>query len=84
MNTFLNVFDTFAENFVRRLQMPAIIVAIVFAVVGLALAILARRIARVVRKSNEINDSDSILITVKAIGLVCLFISVLIIVFRGV
>lgn len=84
MNTLLNIFQTFGENFVRRIQMPAIIVALVFAVVGVALAVLARRVARVVRKTNEISDNDSVLITFKALGLVCLFVSVLIIVFRGV
>ena len=84
MKILLNVFQTFGENFVRRIQMPAIIVALVFAVVGVSCAVLGRRVARVVRKSNEINDNDSVLITFKAIGLVCLFISVLIVVFRGV
>ena len=84
MNTLLNVFQTFGENFVRRLQMPAIIVALVFAVIGVSLAVLGRRVARVVRKSNDISDNDSVLITFKAIGLVCLFVSVLIVVFRGV
>ncbi len=80
----LNVFQTFGENFVRRIQMPSIIVALVFAVVGVSLAVLARRIARVARKSNEIADNDAVLISFKAIGLVCLFVSVLIVVFRGV
>ena len=84
MNTLLNVFQTFGENFVRRLQMPAIVVALVFAVIGVSLAVLGRRVARVVRKSNDISDNDSVLITFKAIGLVCLFVSVLIVVFRGV
>ena len=83
MNLLLNVFVDFWNNFVDRLRIPAIIVALVFAIIGVALAVLARRIARVIRKSNEISDSDNILITFKAIGLVCLFISVLIIIFRS-
>lgn len=84
MNTLLNVFQTFGENFARRIQMPAIIVALVFAIIGVSLAVLGRRVARMVRQSNDISDNDSVLITFKAIGLVCLFISVLIVVFRGV
>ena len=83
MNLLLNVFVDFWNNFVDRIQIPAIIVALVFAIIGVALAVLARRIARVIRKTNDISDSDSILITFKAIGLVCLFISVLIIIFRS-
>ena len=84
MNILLNIFQQFGENFLRRIQMPSIIVALAFAVVGVALAILARRIARVVRKSNDIADNDAILISLKVVGLVFLFVAVLIIVFRGV
>ena len=84
MNLLLNIFQEFGENFLRRIQMPAVIVALAFAIVGVALAVLARRIARVARKSNEIQENDSILISLKAVGLVFLFVSILIIVFRGV
>ena len=84
MNILLNVFQDFGDNFIRRIQMPSIIIALAFAIVGVALAILARRIARVVRKSNEVADNDGVLISLKAVGLVLLFVSVLIIVFRGV
>ena len=84
MSNLLGVFQTFGENFVRRLQMPSIIIALVFAVIGVSLAVRGRRVARMVRKTNDIKDNDSVLITFKAIGLVCLFISVLIVVFRGV
>ena len=84
MSNLLGVFQTFGENFVIRLQMPSIIIALVFAVIGVSLAVLGRRVARMVRKTNDIKDNDSVLITFKAIGLVCLFISVLIVVFRGV
>lgn len=84
MNILLNIFQEFGENFLRRIQMPAIIVALAFAIVGVALALLARRIARVVRKSDEIADNDAILISLKVVGLVFLFVAVLIIVFRGV
>lgn len=80
----LNVFQTFGENFVRRIQMPSIIVALVFAIIGVSLAVLARRVARVARKSNDIADNDAVLISFKAVGLVFLFVSVLIVVFRGV
>lgn len=84
MNILLNIFQEFGENFVRRIQMPSIIIALAFAIVGVSLAVLARRIARAVRKSNDIADNDGVLISLKAVGLVFLFVSVLIIVFRGV
>ena len=81
MNTMLNVFQTFGQNFVRRMQMPSIIVALVFAIIGVSLAVLGRRVARMVRKSNNIEDNDSVLITFKAIGLV---ISLILLIFKGV
>ena len=84
MNILLNIFKEFGENFVRRIQMPSIIIALSFAIVGVALAVLARRIARVVRKEDKIADNDAVLISLKAVGLVLLFVAVLIIVFRGV
>jgi len=84
MNLFLGIFQDFADNFVRRIQMPVIIVALVFAIAGVSMAILARRIARAVRKSDDVKDNDGVLISCKSIGLVCLFVSVLIIVFRGI
>ena len=84
MNILLNIFKEFGENFIRRIQMPSIIIALSFAIVGVALAVLARRIARVVRKEDKVADNDAVLISLKAVGLVFLFVAVLIIVFRGV
>jgi hypothetical protein len=83
MNLLLNVFTDFWNNFVERIQIPAIIVALVFAIVGVSFAVLGRRIARVIRKTDDIKDTDNILIAFKAVGLVCLFVSVLIIIFRS-
>lgn len=83
MNLLLGTFSTFWDNFVSRISAPAVIVALVFAIVGLASAILAKRIARAVRKSNEIDDKDPVLISFKVVGLVLLFVAVLIIVFRA-
>jgi len=82
MNILLNSFQTFWDNLLIRLQMPVIIVALACAILGVALVILAKRIARMVRKSDSVQDNDNVLISLKAIGLILLFVSVLIIVFR--
>ena len=82
MNILLNSFQTFWDNFLIRLQMPVIIVALVCAILGVALVILAKRITRMVRKSDSVPDNDNALISLKAIGLILLFVAVLIIVFR--
>ena len=83
MDLLLNVFKDFWDSFILKIQMPAIIVALCLAVVGVAFACLGRRVARVVRKSNEIEDNDPVLISFKAIGIACLFVSILIIVLRA-
>jgi len=83
MNLLLNVFTDFWDSFLIKIQMTEIIVALCLAVVGLAFACLGRRVARVVRKSNTVEDNDPVLITFKAIGIVCLFVSILIIVLRA-
>ena len=83
MNMLLNFFTTFWDNLVRRLSMPAIIFALVFASVGLALAIIAKRVAITVRKTDEIDDKDPIMIGFKAAGLACLFVALLIIIIRA-
>ena len=80
MSLLLNVFTTFWENFSLRMQMPAIIAALAFTILGIVFAVLGARVARAVRKSNHIEDNDSIMITFKVIALVCLFIAVLLVV----
>lgn len=83
MNMLLNVFTDFWNNLVARLSMTEVIVALVLASVGLALAFLGKRVAITVRKTDEIADKDPIMIGMKATGLALLFISLLIIVFRA-
>ena len=83
MNLLLNIFTDFWDSFLVKIQIPAIIVALALAVVGVAFAVLGRRVARVVRKSNNIEDNDPVLISFKAVGIACLFISILIIVLRA-
>lgn len=83
MNKLLNVFTEFWDNLVARLSMTEVIVALVLASVGLALAFLGKRVAITVRKTEEIGDKDPIMIGMKATGLALLFISLLIIVFRA-
>lgn len=83
MKMLLGVFQDFWSNFVMRIQMPAVIVAVVLAAVGLGLALVARKVAEVCRKTKEIEDNDSIMVTFKVVGMLLLFVAVMIIVFRG-
>ena len=83
MKSLLNSFKEFWDNLLVRLSMPEIIFAIGFAIAGLSLAIIARRVAIVVRKTDEIDEKDPVMIGFKAAGLACLFVSVLIIILRA-
>ena len=83
MNLLLNVFKDFWNNLITRLAMPSMIFAIVFAILGVALAVIARKVAVVVRKSEDIDEKDPVMIGFKAAGLACLFVSILIIVIRA-
>lgn len=83
MNLLLSTFSNFADSFVRHMKMPSVIVAIVLTIVGISLTILARRIAKAVRKSDNIEDNDSVMISLKVVAIVCLLISILILVFRA-
>ena len=83
MNMMLNVFTDFWDSFVKRLSSPPTIFAIVFAIIGVSLAIIARRVAVAIRKTDDIDEKDPIMIGFKIAGLACLFVSVLIIVIRA-
>ena len=83
MNLLLGTFKDFWTNFIARISTVEMIVAICFAVVGVSLAIIARKITRAFRKVDEIEDNDSLYISLKVVGLVCLFVAILIIIFRA-
>ncbi len=57
-------------DLMTRLNQVNVIVGIVLAVVGLALAFLAKRLTRCFRHTTDIADNDKLLITMKAIGLI--------------
>ena len=83
MNMLLNVFKNFWNNLIARLSMPSMLFAVGFAILGVSLGIIARKVAVVVRKTNEIDNKDPIMIGIQSVGVACLFVSILIIVIRA-
>ena len=65
-----NFFSDFWNSFAPRLGSAEIIVAIILAVIGLSIAVLARRIARAIKDENDIPDDSKVLLTLKTIALV--------------
>ena len=73
--------NTNLESFKRFFSMPSVWVAMILCIVGVALVFLARRITRVVKKTDEIADNDRTLITIKCVGILMMVVTVLILVF---
>ena len=69
------------ENFVKWLSMPTVWVALLLFIVGASLVFLARRITRVIRKTNSIDDNDKKMLSIKIIGVVMMFVGLMIVVF---
>lgn len=86
MNILLGAFADFMQSYFVNLgtmiRSVDIIIGLCFAILGVALTILARRITRIIRKRNDIDDNDTALITVKVIALVCMLVAFLILVLQ--
>ena len=58
------------KTLMEFIERPMVIVGLAFIIVGVALAFLARRIARAVRHNNEIDTNDKAFLFPKITGLV--------------
>ena len=54
----------------KVLNQPHVLVGIGLAMIGIAVAVLAKRIARAIRKTAELTEDDKIVLTLKSVGLV--------------
>ncbi len=73
-------FNEVWDRFLINVQRPWMWMAIAFAAFGLAVTMLARRIARIIRKQNHIDNSDGALITFKTVGLMFVVAAVIILI----
>lgn len=73
--------NTNTESFKRFFSMPQVWIAMILCVVGVALVLLARRITRVAKNIDKVEDNDRTFVTIKCIGIVMLVLTVLILVF---
>lgn len=73
--------STNTESFKMFFSMPQVWVAMILCVLGISMVILARRITRVAKKTDFVADNDRTMITLKCIGIVCLFLCIIILVF---
>lgn len=82
LNAFTDFMTAYFSGLGAMLKSVEVIIGISFAVFGVATAVLARRITRIIRKRNEIDDNDPSLISIKAIGLVFMLVAFLILVLQ--
>ena len=73
--------NTNMESFIRYFSMPQIWIAMALCVVGVSLVLLARRITRVAKDTDKVEDNDRMLVTIKCIGIIMLVLTVVILVF---
>ena len=57
--------NTNMESFIRYFSMPQIWVAMALCVVGVSLVLLARRITRVAKDTDKVEDNDRMLVSIK-------------------
>lgn len=79
----MNLMLSFWTNISDRFQLPMFTAGIVLAILGVTLGVLAKRITRVVRKSNTIENNDKILISLKLVGLILLFFALILLIFTN-
>ena len=67
------------SQLVKALQSMPVIMGIVLATIGIALAILSKRIAKAVRKQDELNEDDKILFEIRIAGLIFALIALILV-----
>lgn len=58
------------NQLVQALGQQEVIIGIVLATVGIALAILSKRIARAIRQTAQLEEDDKIVLGIRVVGLV--------------
>lgn len=69
------------NSLIDLLSQELVIIGMILAAVGVAFALLAKRIAKTVRKSSTIEPTDSVMLTFKAFGLVCIIVALVLMIF---
>ncbi|PKK95761.1 MAG: hypothetical protein CVV59_02095 [Tenericutes bacterium HGW-Tenericutes-4] len=71
-----------ATGLIERLTMTNVILGIALAILGLWFSLLATRVARMVRKTSNVDPNDRVIITMKSFGLILILVALVIIVIK--
>ncbi len=77
LGTFIDFINVYVNNLLSRFQSVNMIVGVCFAILGVVFAVMAKRITRIIRKRNDVDDNDKAVVTFKAIGLVFMLVAFL-------
>lgn len=58
------------NDILQRLAQPNVLTGIILLIVGVIAALLAKKITKLVRKSDKVEPNDRVLLTIKAFALV--------------
>lgn len=72
------------ESFAKVISDPVYIFAIIFASLGIACALLAKKVTKLVRKTDDIKPNDKLLIGMKVAGLALILIGFLFLMIGGI
>ena len=60
---------------IDRFMEGTFLIGIALAILGVAISVLSARVCRAVRRTNDINPNDKLIITLKATGLILIFVA---------
>ena len=68
------------NNILDRFAQPNVVVGIVLLVIGVLVAIFAKKITKLIRKADKLEPYDRIMLTLKAFALLVILISLIVII----
>lgn len=83
LDSIIEIVKMYAENLMNQLNLYSIAYALIMAISGLSITILSRRLTRVFKRRNDIDDEDKFMLTLKVFGLLLLFVALLMVVFQS-
>lgn len=70
------------EDFVTVISQPNVIAGIILAAVGLALTLLAKKITRIARKKQDIDQADKLYLALKGLALVMILVALIVMIIK--
>lgn len=74
------MFFLLANSLSDFLGIELVVVGLVLAAVGFASSLLAKRITQAVRDNKQVEQNDKIMLSIKAFGLICIVIALILII----